>query len=200
MDPSSRVCLGVIVGAKGLRGEVRIKCFTEDANGVGAYGPVSTGDGRSFAVTVVGAVPPASSGVVIAKLAGVADRTQADALKGTELFVSRAALPAPSEGEFYHTDLIGAVVSLTSGEVLGKVTGLHNFGGGDMMEVGEGRDSVLIPLTPEVIDRLDVKSGQVVVHPIPGLLGGGPDEVPEDETTDGETSENGAGKTNGPDG
>jgi hypothetical protein len=39
-----------------------------------------------------------------------------------------------------------------------------------------------------------------VVHPIPGLFGGGPDEVPEDETTDGETSENGAGKTNGPDG
>ena len=195
MDQSARVCLGVIVGAKGLRGEVRIKCFTEDPNGVGAYGPVSTGDGRSFTITVVGAVPPASSGVVIARLAGIADRTQADGLKGTELFVNRAALPAPSEGEFYHTDLIGAAVSLTSGEVLGKVTGLHNFGGGDMMEVGEGRGSVLIPLTPEVIERIDVKGGQVVVHPIPGLLGGEPDEAVEDETP-----EDGAGKTNGPDG
>lgn len=189
MDQSARVCLGVIVGAKGLRGEVRIKCFTEDPAGIGAYGPVSTGDGRSFAVTVVGAVPPASSGVVIARLAGIADRTQADALKGTELFVKRAALPVPAEGEFYHTDLIGAVVSLTSGEVLGKVSGLHNFGGGDMMEVGEGRGSVLIPLTAAVIDRLDVKGGQVVVHPIPGLLGGGPDEAPESDAPENQAEE-----------
>lgn len=189
MDQSARVCLGVIVGAKGLRGEVRIKSFTEDPNGVGAYGPVSTADGRSFTVTVVGA----AQGVVIAKLAGIADRNGAEALRGTELFVNRAALPAPSEGEFYHTDLIGAVVSLTTGEQLGKVSGLHNFGGGDMMEVGEGRNSILIPLTPAVIESLDVEAGQVVIHPIPGLLGGGPDEGPE-------IGEDGREETDGPDG
>jgi 16S rRNA processing protein RimM len=176
VDRSSRVCLGVIVAAKGLKGEVRIKSFTEDPSDVGAYGPVTTGDGRKFNVTVVGG----KEGVVIAKLAGVADRTQAEALKGAELFVERTALPAPKEGEFYHADLIGAVVRLTSGEVLGAVSGLHNFGGGDMMEVGEGRASVLIPLTSEAIAELDVKAGQVVVHPLPGLLGG--DSEPDDES------------------
>ncbi|MGE3332576.1 MAG: ribosome maturation factor RimM [Rhodospirillaceae bacterium] len=176
MDRTSRVCLGVIVGAKGLKGEVRIKSFTEDPADVGAYGPVTTGDGRKFNVTVGGG----KEGVVIAKLAGVADRTQAEALKGVELFVERTALPAPKEGEFYHADLIGAVVKLTSGEMLGTVSGLHNFGGGDMMEVGEGRASVLIPLTSEAIAALDVKAGQVVVHPLPGLLGGESD--PDDES------------------
>ncbi len=163
------MCLGVIVGAKGLKGEVRIKSFTEDPADVGAYGPVAMGDGRKFDVTVVGG---GKEGVVIAKLSGVADRTRAEALKGAELFVERTALPAPKDGEFYHADLIGAVVTLTSGEVLGTVSGLHNFGGGDMMEVGEGPASVLIPLTAEVIAAFDVTAGRVVVHPLPGLLGG----------------------------
>lgn len=163
------MCLGVIVGAKGLKGEVRIKSFTEDPADVGAYGPVAMGDGRKFDVTVAGG---GKEGVVIAKLSGVVDRTQAEALKGAELFVARTALPAPKDGEFYHADLIGAVVTLTSGEVLGTVSGLHNFGGGDMMEVGEGHASVLIPLTAEVIAAFDVTAGRVVVHPLPGLLGG----------------------------
>jgi 16S rRNA processing protein RimM len=175
LERSARVCLGVIVGAKGLRGEVRIKSFTEDPAAVGAYGPVTTGDGRSFKITVVGA----AQGVVIATLAGVADRTQAEALKGTELFVERGSLPAAEAGTFYYADLIGAEVRLASGEVLGRVSALHNFGGGDMMEVGEGRSSVLIPLTQEAIASLDVAGGQVVVHPIPGLLGGPSDESGE---------------------
>lgn len=181
MARDSRVCLGVIVGAKGLRGDVRVKSFTEDPADVGAYGPVTLTDGRSLKLTVVGAVPKGSGGVVIARLAGIADRTAAEALKGVELYVARAALPAPADGAFYHADLIGAEVSLTDGGVLGRVTALHNFGGGDMMEVGEGRESVLIPLTPDVIATLDVAGGKVVVHPIPGLLGGDSDELREDE-------------------
>lgn len=188
MGSAARVCLGVIVGAKGLRGEVRIKSFTQDPSDVGAYGPVTTGDGRTFKVTVVGS----AQGVVIAKLAGIADRNQAEALKGAELFVDRGALPAPDDGAFYHADLIGAEVRLTDGAVLGRVSGLHNFGGGDMMEVGEGHGSVLIPLTSEAIAELDVKGGRVVVHPLPGLLPGDSDEAPESAgDTDGEREERG---------
>jgi len=171
------VCLGVVVGAKGLRGEVRIKSFTEDPEGIGAYGPVTVGDGRRFKVTVVGS----AQGVVIAKLGGIADRTAAEGLKGARLFVERSALPAPVAGAFYHADLMGAEVRLTNGDVLGKVSALYNFGGGDMMEVGEGRDSVLIPLTSEVIAELDVEGGLVVVHPIPGLLGGDASESRKEE-------------------
>lgn len=186
MARDSRVCLGVIVGAKGLRGDVRVKSFTENPADVGAYGPVTLTDGRSLKLTVVGA----AQGVVIARLAGIADRTAAEALKGVELYVARAALPAPADGAFYHADLIGADVSLTDGVVLGRVTALHNFGGGDMMEVGEGRESVLIPLTPDVIATLDVAGGKVVVHPIPGLLGGDSDEPGEDEgEADGDAGE-----------
>lgn len=159
---------------------MRIKSFTEDPNAIGAYGPVTTDDGRRFKVSIVGV----AQGVVIAKLAGIADRTSAEALKGAQLYVERGALPAPEEGAFYHADLIGAEVRLTSGEVLGRVSALHNFGGGDMIEVGEGRSSVLIPLTKEVIAELDVNGGRVTVHPVPGLLGGESDRAQDDRKTD----------------
>lgn len=174
MDRTAHVCLGVVVGVKGLRGEVRIKSFTDAPADVGAYGPVTTADGRAFVVTVRGV----KDGVVIASLSGIADRTGAEALKGTELFVERYALPPPEAGMFYHADLIGAVVELTTGEVLGKVAALHNFGGGDMIEVGEGRASVLIPLTPEVVEAFDVAGGRIAIRPLPGLLDGGSDEEP----------------------
>jgi len=165
------VCLGVVVGAKGLRGEVRIKSFTEVPGDVGAYGPITTDDGRKFEVTVIGEPSRAAAGVVIAKLSGIEDRTAAEGIKGTRLCVERSALPAPESGTFYHADLIGAEVRLTNGKVLGRVSALHNFGGGDMLEVGEGRNSILIPLTDEVIAELDVTGGKVTVHPVPGLLG-----------------------------
>jgi len=63
-----RICLGVIVGAKGLRGEVRIKSFTARPADVAAYGPVTTDDGRTFALTVTGA----AQGTVTGRLKGVA--------------------------------------------------------------------------------------------------------------------------------
>lgn len=179
MGSSSRVCLGVVVGAKGLRGEVRIKSFTQDPRGVGAYGPVTTADGRTFQVAVVGEASGAARGVVIARLSGVADRDAADRLKGAQLYVERGALPAAGDGAFYHADLIGAQVRLTDGTVLGAVSALHNFGGGDMMEVGEGRGSILVPLTREVIAALDLAAGRVTVNPVPGLLPGGADEAEE---------------------
>lgn len=177
MKHDSRVCLGVIVGVKGLRGEVRIKSFTDDPAAVAAYGPVTTPDGRAFTLAVVGM----KDGVVIAKLSGIADRTQAEALKGLELSVPRAALPQPADGTFYHADLIGADVVLETGEALGRVSALHNFGGGDMIEVGEGRSSVLIPLTPDVIAAFDVAGGRVTVRAIPGLLDAGDDDAPAPE-------------------
>lgn len=167
MKQAPRVCLGVIVGAKGLRGEVRIKSFTEDPADVAAYGPLSTDDGRTFTLTVTGA----AAGAVIAKVKGVADRNAAEALKGLELYVERGALPAAEEGAYYHADLIGLAASLATGEELGKVTAIHNFGGGDMIEVkdGDGR-SELIPFTALSVAKVDLAAGVVVINPLPGLF------------------------------
>ncbi len=166
-SPSSRICLGVIVGAKGLRGEVRIKSFTEEPNGIAAYGPVETDDGRTFTVTIVGQ----AQGVVIARLKGVADRTAAEGLKGLKLYVDRKVLPAVGDGTYYHADLVGLAVVLATGESLGVISAVHNFGAGDILEVDmPGRSSELVPFSEAAVAAVDVKGGKVVMNALPGLF------------------------------
>ena len=179
------VCLGVIVGVKGLKGEVKIKTFTAAPEDIAAYGPLHTARGQTFDVSVLGAVDD----VVTARIAGVADRTAAEALKGLELFVDRAALPQTDDGTFYHADLIGLPVVLADGEEVGKVVAVHNYGGGDVLEVEErqGHKTALLPFTADVIVQVDLAAGRVVVNPMPGLFDedGGPAGEDGDREADG---------------
>ncbi len=167
------VCLGAVAGAHGLRGEVRVLAFTAEPESIGDYGDVATEDGaHTFSLTVVRRLP---RGQILARLAGVTDRNMAEALKGTRLYVPRDHLPSPQEGEYYHTDLIGLAVRTTGGDALGTVIAVHNFGGGDMLEIqASDEPSIMVPFTPDVVPHVDVGGGTVTVDPPPGLL--------EDET------------------
>lgn len=172
-----KVCVGAVIGAKGVRGEVRIKSFTASPGDIGAYGPVATEDGRQFRLKVTGFAKDA----VTARLDGIADRDAAEALKGTQLYVDRAALPPPEDGSYYHTDLIGLAARLTTGESLGEVTAVFNFGAGDMLEVtkpangDKAGDTELIPFPGPAIETVDVAAGTIVIVPLPGLFDDGED-------------------------
>lgn len=180
----TRVCVGAVAAAHGIKGEVKIKCFTADPLSVGAYGPVSDETGsRSFRLTQVRA-PGGAAGdsVVLAKLEGVTDRNAAEALRGLRLYVSRDLLPAPDDDEFYHHDLIGLTAVLVSGEKLGTVEAVHNFGAGDLLEVArDGASSVMVPFTNAVVPTVDLKAGKVVIDPPEGLFDEGPVEGEEPE-------------------
>ena len=172
-DPS-RVCLGAVAGAHGVRGAVTIKPFTEDPLGVAAYGPVATEDGsRIFEVRITGR---AKAGVT-AKLDGIETREQAQALKGTLLFVPRDRLPEAEEDEFYIADLIGLRAVDPAGAELGEVVNVADFGAGDLMEIAlTGRDAekkmptVFLPFTAEAVPKIDLAAGVVTVIPPEGLL------------------------------
>jgi 16S rRNA processing protein RimM len=166
----ARVCLGIIVGSKGLRGEVKVKSYTDDPQDVAAYGPVFTDDNRTLTLTATGS----GKGVVIAKVDGVDDRTQAEALKGLKLHVDRSALPPPGADSLYQADLVGLQAERTDGESLGTVVAFHNFGAGDVMEVqSDGGESVLIPFTEEAIAEVDMTGHRILVTPMPGLFDDG---------------------------
>lgn len=166
----AQICLGVIVGSKGLRGEIRIKSYTEDPQDVAAYGPVVTSDGRTLTLAVTGS----GAGVTIAKVDGVNDRTAADALKGLEFFVDRSALPPPGADTLYQADLIGLQAERTDGESLGAVTAFHNYGAGDVMEVKSADgEEVLIPFTEAAIAEVDMAGRRILVTPLPGLFDDG---------------------------
>ena len=161
-----RLCVGVITGAKGLQGAVRIKSFTEEATDVAAYGPLTDeGGGRVFSgLRVVRMV----KGQVIARIDGVDDRTAAEALKGTRLYVRRAALPAVGADEFYAADLVGLGVERASGEALGTVRGVDDFGAGAVLAVdlADGGE-LLIPFTRARVPEIDLAGGRVVIDPLP---------------------------------
>lgn len=172
-----RVCLGVIVGPHGLRGQVRIKSFTDSPEDVCAYGPVSDRSGeRHFALSAVGR----AKGVVLARIEGVADRNQAEALKGTELFVARAVLPVLEDDEaFYHADLIGLAAEDREGRPLGTVRAVHDFGAGVVIELeGSGGESMMVPFTKAAVPLVDSEAGRLVVDP-PAEIVAGPARDPD---------------------
>ena len=158
-----RVCLGVIAGAHGVRGLVKVKPFTETPEGLTAYGPLSDESGaRRWTPVYKGE----QKGVALLALEGVGDRDQAQALRGVRLYVPREALPPPEEDEVYHADLIGLEAVTPDGKPLGQVLAVHNFGAGDLIEVGRDRkSSALYPFTREVVPELDVQAGRIVVDP-----------------------------------
>jgi 16S rRNA processing protein RimM len=167
-DPARRglVLLGRIAGAHGIRGEVRINSFTAAPEDIAAYGELTDGRGRVF---VIERLRPVKGTAVAAQLQGVRDRTAAEALHGTELFVERAKLPEPDEDEWYYEDLIGLEAVTGEGELAGRVLAVQNFGAGDLLEIrraeGEPRESLFVPFTKAAVPVVDVKGGRVVIVP-----------------------------------
>jgi 16S rRNA processing protein RimM len=170
-----RVCVGVVTGAHGVRGAVRVKSFTADPAAVARYGPLEDESGeRQFALRLIGS----AKGVLVAKLAGIADRDQAEALRGLRLYLPRAALPPAGEDEYYHADLIGLAAALVDGTPLGQVRAVHDFGAGDTLEIVRPQGPpVVVPFTRAVVPLVDLAAGRLVVDPPPGLL------APVDEET-----------------
>jgi 16S rRNA processing protein RimM len=153
------VLLAAIIGAQGLKGGVKAKTFTEQA--LTRYGALHDAKGRDFEIT---AFRPTKTGEAVMSLRGVVTREAAEALKGTELFVARAALPAAAEDEFYHADLIGLEAQDVEGRVLGKIAAIHKYGASDVIEiVRSDGDSVLLAFTRETVPTIEIRLGRIVV-------------------------------------
>lgn len=168
-DPNNEmVCLGVIFGAAGVKGAVRIKVFTEDLNSVSNYGPVTVmgrefPQGKRFEVEILHNV----KGGVAVKFKGVNDRNMADALKGSELYIERAALPVIDvEGDYYFEDLIGLNAKDQNGDFFGRVDGVFNFGAGDIVEVNLEfeKGKRMYPFSDEVVPQVNIEEGYIVIN------------------------------------
>jgi 16S rRNA processing protein RimM len=159
----SRVCIAQIGAAHGVRGEVRLKAFTEDPLSVTDYGPLEAEDGRRIEIETV---RPAKD-MLVARLKGVADRNAAEALTNLRLYVARERLPAPADDEFYHADLIGLSAVTAEGAPFGTVKAVHNFGAGDLLEIepAAGGTTVMLPFSEATVPTVDIAQGKIVVAP-----------------------------------
>jgi 16S rRNA processing protein RimM len=160
---ASRVCVAEIGAAHGITGEVRLRAFTEDPLTVTQFGPLQAEDGREIAIT---SLRPGKD-CLIARVAGVADRTAAERLRNVKLYAARERLPAIDEPEtWYHADLVGLAAVGPDGSALGRVVAVQNFGAGDLLEIAPaaGGPTLLLPFTDATVPVVDIANGRVVIN------------------------------------
>ena len=180
MGSGRRVLMGRVLGAHGIKGAVRVLSYAAVPEDIARYGPLEDESGtRRFSLTVVGQ----ARGAVLVEVDGIRDRDAAAALKGTKLYLERAALPAPEEGEFYWDDLVGLRAELKDGSALGEVVAVHDYGGGPSLEVKQEKGApVIVPFTNRVVPVVDLSAGKLVVDPPDGLFETPPTRPAEDQS------------------
>ncbi len=166
---SDLICVGVIGGAFGVNGEVRIKSFTADPEAIEDYAPLQTEDGgQSFDIQITRNVKQGFA----ARISDVRTKEDADALKGVRLFAPRDRLPNLPDDEYYHADLIGLEVYDTGGVLVGKVLNVLNHGASDILEITVPGNSAttLLPFTLAAVPTVDLTAGRIVADMPDGLL------------------------------
>lgn len=166
---TDRICVGAFAGSFGVRGEVRLKSFCAEPAAIAGYSPLFSEAGdRTFDVTLTGTLKNGFA----AKISGINNKEDADALRGVSLFVDRDRLPGLPDDEYYHTDLVGLSVFDTGGRELGTVCKVLNHGASDLLEIqGPGlKDTVLLPFTLAVVPTVDLATRRIIADPPAGLF------------------------------
>ena len=162
------VVLGRVLGAFGIRGWIRIRPFTESLDGLLGQPVWILQQRGADRIVHVAEVKPHGA-FVLAQLEEIADRGEAEALRGADVTVEREQLPAADAGEYYWADLIGLTVRNVNGVELGRVTGLIAAPAHDVLRVaaaGQGEEAAreqLIPFVEPILREVDIAGGRITV-------------------------------------
>lgn len=159
------VFIAAIAGAHGVKGECKVKSFAGVPEDAFAYGPFLDKAGRPFLTPK--SARPVKDGFVV-RFAENLSREQAQALKGTKLYIPRSALPGLEEDEFYHADLLGLAVQGLDGTPMGRLHAIHDFGSGDILEITAtpGRPGPwMLPFTREFVPHVSLETGTITIDP-----------------------------------
>ena len=152
-----RIALAAVAGAHGVKGELRLKLFSDSAESLSRHQKLYVGGVERRLLSIRD-----SGKMAVARFEGVADRSAAEALRGSLVEVERSALPPLEQGEYYHVDLIGLLVVNSEGGAVGTVTAVENYGAGDLLEIESDGKRSLIPYREGIADLVD---GRVVIEP-----------------------------------
>lgn len=169
MENKDNIQVAVISNVHGIKGEVKVKSFTEPCDNFASYCPLTDKNGQEFNIKILS---NAGGDIFRCKVEGINSRDDAENIKGLELFIKKSSLPPlDDEDEFYHEDLIDCKVTFLNEKKIGYVSSVHNFGAGDILEIKtfEGK-SILIPFTKAFVPFLDVKNKLIKVEKALGLF------------------------------
>lgn len=169
-EPDDFICVGAIAGAFGVKGEVRLKSFTEDPVAIFGFGPLLDETG-AVRLTVTSHRSLKDDFGIFAE--EISTREEALAAKSRRLYVLRAQFPDLDEDEFYQSDLAGLTVKRLDGTLLGEVRGVQNYGADDLLEIWKTpgvRESWLLPFSKAVVPHINLAAGEVIVDPTDDML------------------------------
>jgi 16S rRNA processing protein RimM len=153
-----RVALAAVAGAHGVKGEVRLKLFSDGIDTLSRQKKLYVGGVERRLLFV----RDGGKGAV-ARFEGIADRSDVEALRGSLVEIDRSALPPLEEGEYYHADLMGLPAVDRGGVAVGTVKAVENYGAGDLLEIERGDGSTtLIPFRDGIAD---LEGDRIVVDP-----------------------------------
>lgn len=176
-DQNSKLCVGMIAGAHGVRGLVRLRSFTEDPEAIADYTPITDAKGqREFVIEL----RHVAKDCYVAHIDGVTTPEQAEELRGTKLYVEQGALPELEERSYYEVDLQGLVARDAAGKEYGKILALHDHGAGAFLEIGTNKkDSFMLPFHDDYVPEIKTDEGYVLIIVPEGWLGGDDSEKQE---------------------
>lgn len=166
------ICVGELSTAHGIKGYMKLRSFTEIADDIFEYTPRFTKDGENIVFKKKGIL---NNNAFIVQVSGINNRNEAESAKGTEIYIDKSQLPDLSEEEgLYYTDLIDLnVKDNKTGEVLGKVKHIHDFGAGEVVEIDflEKKDVTDFPFTEEIFPKINVEEGYITFNEPEYLIG-----------------------------
>ncbi len=168
--PADRyILLGKVVKAHGLRGEVKILCYSGQPENFHGYKEIvlAYGAGKLSPAMAVNNVRIRGKSVIV-RLAAIDSRNRAEQIEGYGVLLAKAQLPDTAEDEYYWYQYQGKLVVDKSGQVIGRVNNLFNNGAQDILVVGSGQAEILIPVTKKIVVKETAEA--LIVDPPPGLL------------------------------
>ena len=153
-----RIALAAVAGAQGVKGELRLKLFSDSVESLSRHGSLYLGGVERRLLSIRD-----SGKTAVARFEGIEDRSAAESLRGSLVEIERSALPALEDGEYYHADLLGLEAVDREGNRVGTVSAVENYGAGDLLEIDiEGGKRSLIPFRSGIAD---LDHGKIILDP-----------------------------------
>lgn len=162
--------VGAVTSTHGLRGEVKVFPTTDDPGRYKKLKEVLVDTGKGQEKRKIERVRFFKQ-MVIVKFEGLDDINEVEKYKGARLYVKREQALKLREDEYYFADLVGLCVQTEDGEALGTLKDILQTGANDVYVIGRGKKKdLLVPAIKDCIKKVDVESGTMTVHLLPGLL------------------------------
>ncbi len=160
---TKRILIGKVATAHGIKGDVKVLCYADDAELLFRESGVFTDETTQKRVVLSFKSEPKHN-LFIATMEGVSDRTAAERARNVSFYIDREDLPEADDGALYHSDLENMSVVTPDGKTLGKVLRVQNFGAGDLLEIQNKGELFFLPYAAPYLVSVDEKSRVITMN------------------------------------